>query len=62
LVFNLSFKVPDQCQNEVVGIDSFYACFTRRYNACPVFFSGSLQDACEAAFNLTLIEEVRLHL
>ncbi len=49
--------MPDECQNEVIGIESFYACFTNRYSACPAFFSGSLRDACQAALDS---EEVRL--
>ncbi|CAF4067726.1 unnamed protein product, partial [Rotaria sordida] len=48
---------PDECQNEVVGIESFYSCFTRRYNACPVFFIGSLQEACQEAFSSLVIKE-----
>ena len=32
----------------------------RRYDACPAFFPGTLRDACQAAFNSTIIEEVRL--
>jgi len=58
-VIILFIKVPDECQNEVVGIESFYSCLTRRYNACPIFFTGSLQDACEEAFSSTVVKEVR---
>jgi hypothetical protein len=54
------FKVPDGCQNEIVGIQSLSECFHRRYDACPEFFSGSLQGACEAAFSSPVIKEVRL--
>jgi hypothetical protein len=59
---SIIFKVPTQCQNEVVAIESFHACFMRRYNSCPVFFTGSLQDACQAAFNVLAIKKVRLSL
>ncbi len=54
------FKVPDECPNEIVGIESLSNCFHRRYDACPAFFPGSLQEACEAAFSSTVIKEVRL--
>ncbi|CAF3437837.1 unnamed protein product [Rotaria sp. Silwood1] len=50
---------PDGCQNEAVGIESFYLCFTRRYSTCPVFFMGSLQESCQEAFSSTVIKEVR---
>jgi len=53
------FKVPDKCQNYVNGIESFYACFQRRYNACPTLYPGSLRDACKEAFSSKIIEEVR---
>lgn len=33
LATNLSFEVSDECQNEFVSIESFYACFTRRYKS-----------------------------
>jgi hypothetical protein len=54
------FKVPDECQNEIVGIQSLSKCFARRYDACPAFFRGSLQEACKAAFSSPVIKEVRL--
>ncbi|CAF4172509.1 unnamed protein product, partial [Rotaria sp. Silwood2] len=57
-----SAPFPDECQNVITGIESFYRCFTRRYEACPVFFMGSLQDACREAFTSTVIKEVRSHL
>ena len=56
------FEVPDECWNEVDGTESFYKCFERRYNACPAFSMGSLQQACEEAFKSTSIREVRLYL
>ncbi|CAF4409859.1 unnamed protein product [Rotaria sp. Silwood2] len=50
---------PDECLNEIIGIESFYKCFERRYDACPAFFAGSLQDACQEAFKSTVIQERR---
>jgi hypothetical protein len=50
-LFDLSFAVPDECQNEVVTIESFYARLANLYNVCLMFFSSSLQDVCQAAFN-----------
>ncbi len=55
-------QVPDECENEIVGIESLNACFTRRYNFCPSFFPGSLQNAFQAAFTSQVIKEVRLSL
>lgn len=34
-------------------------CFTKRYNDCPAFFSGSLLDACQTAFDSTTEDDVR---
>jgi hypothetical protein len=34
----------------------------RRYNASPAFFIDPLKDACEAAFNSRIIEDVCLNL
>jgi hypothetical protein len=56
------FIVPTLCHNEVLAVESFQACFMRRYNSCPAFFMGSLQDACQAAFASSAIEKVRLSL
>ncbi len=55
-------QVPDQCENEVYGIECLYTCFIYRYHGCPDFFLGFLQDACQAAFNSPMIKEVRLYL
>jgi hypothetical protein len=54
------FKVPDGCQNPIVVIEYISKCFDQRYDACPAFFRGSLQEACEAAFSSPVIKEVRL--
>ncbi|CAF1429463.1 unnamed protein product [Adineta steineri] len=48
---------PDECPSETVGIESMYVCFDRRYDACPAFFTGSLQEACEEALSSTTITE-----
>jgi hypothetical protein len=53
------FTVPDECRNETIGIDYFYKCFEQRYDACPIFFPGSLRDACASAFSSTVMKEVR---
>ncbi|CAF3204184.1 unnamed protein product [Rotaria sp. Silwood2] len=53
---------PDECQDEIIGIESFNKCFEWRYDACPAFFMGSLRDACQEAFKSTVIQEVPSHL
>ena len=45
--------------DNVNNVASFYERLFRRYQECPAFFAGSLADACQAAFNLNVIEEVR---
>ncbi|CAF2677035.1 unnamed protein product [Rotaria sp. Silwood2] len=57
--FSNSTPFPPKCENEIVGIDSLTKCFEQRYDACPVFFRGSLRDACQAAFNPIVIQERR---
>ena len=59
---DLLFIVQGECQDESKGIESFYKCFEQRYEDCPVFFSGSLRNACESAFNSNVLQEVRLNL
>ncbi|CAF4095665.1 unnamed protein product, partial [Adineta steineri] len=49
----------NQYQNETQRIESFSACFMERYYFCPVFYMGSLQDACQEAFSSTIIAERR---
>ena len=56
------FIVSDKYENEVDAIQSFSAYFQRRYNFCPMFFPGSLQDACQVAFNSPDIKDVCSHL
>ncbi|CAF3056754.1 unnamed protein product [Rotaria sp. Silwood2] len=50
---------PNECEKEVVAVETFTSCFIRRYNFCPMFFPGSLQDACQIAFNSQVIKERR---
>ncbi len=56
------FKVPNECQNEIIGIEFFYKCFEQRYDACPVFFMDSLRDACQGAFSSKVIKDVYSYL
>lgn len=42
--------VPDGCTDEIVGIERLTSGFNRRYNACPVVFTGTLKDAIKEAF------------
>ena len=58
-ILNRLFEVPDRCENEIVGIESFYERFFARYHSSPVFFIGSLHDVCEEGINSHNIEEVR---
>ncbi|CAF1178418.1 unnamed protein product [Rotaria sp. Silwood1] len=50
---------PKEYLNEATCIESFHKCFEQRYNACPVFYVGSLQKACKQAFDSELIKERR---
>jgi hypothetical protein len=52
------YKVPAECPNEIEGIESFYQCFIDRYSACPAFFMGSLQEACQSAYSSSVVKEV----
>ncbi|CAF3864351.1 unnamed protein product [Rotaria sp. Silwood1] len=49
----------DEYENEVQSIEHFYQRFNQQYNDCPVFFMGSLQEACQAAFNASTIKDRR---
>ncbi|CAF0983799.1 unnamed protein product [Rotaria sordida] len=40
-------------------IESLYQCFQRDYHDCPIFYVGSLQNACDEPFSSTLTEEYR---
>ncbi len=54
------YKVPAECPNEIEGIESFYQCFIDRYSACPAFFMGPLQEACQSAYSSSVVKEVCL--
>ncbi|CAF4921454.1 unnamed protein product [Rotaria sp. Silwood1] len=49
----------DEYENEVQSIEHFYQRFNQQYNGCPVFFMGSLQEACQTAFNASTIKDRR---
>ncbi|CAF1450233.1 unnamed protein product [Rotaria sordida] len=50
---------PNDCQNEVQGIEFLCQYFMHRYNACPTFLIGSLEEACQEAFSSIIIKERR---
>jgi len=54
----LNFLVPDQCKNELEGIEHLIKCLNRRFNAYPVVFMGTLKDALKEAFSPKEIKEV----
>jgi len=49
-------KIDVTCQNLIESISQR---FDQDYDACPAFFTGTLRDACHAAFSSTRIEDVR---
>ncbi|CAF1535741.1 unnamed protein product [Adineta ricciae] len=50
---------PDEYVDEIIGKELFDKCFQRRYNACPSFYPGFLQEACQTAFDSLIIDERR---
>ncbi|CAF2072996.1 unnamed protein product [Rotaria magnacalcarata] len=44
---------------EVAAIEAMAECFYQRYSACPAFYTGSLIEACQAAFRSTATEKPR---
>ncbi len=44
--------------NEINVIESISQCFDKRYDDCPIFFMGSLRNACQTAFNSSQIQDV----
>ncbi|UJR07916.1 hypothetical protein I4U23_012199 [Adineta vaga] len=50
---------PDNCEDETAGIEAMSKCFLQRYDACPVFFTGSLREALDAAFSPSTVQERR---
>ncbi|CAF3308755.1 unnamed protein product [Rotaria socialis] len=57
--FSNSTPFPPRCENEVDGILALSKCFKERYEDCPLFFEGSLQNACKEAFSSIPIQERR---
>ncbi|CAF2061506.1 unnamed protein product [Rotaria magnacalcarata] len=57
--FSNSTPFPPRCENEVDGILALSKCFKERYEDCPVFSEGSLQNACKEAFSSIAIQERR---
>ena len=53
------FIVPDQCKNEIEGLEHLVKCLNHRFNGYPVVFMGTLKDAVKEAFNQKDIGEVR---
>ena len=57
IYFNI--VVPDQCKNEIEGIEHLSKCLNRRFNAYPAVFLGTLKDALKEAFSAKDINEVK---
>jgi len=53
------FVVPDECQNEIIGLEHLIKCLSRRFNAYPAVFMGTLKEALKEAFSQKEITEVR---
>ncbi|CAF0892883.1 unnamed protein product [Rotaria sp. Silwood1] len=51
--------MPDGCKDEITAIEHFTSCLNRRFNSCPVVFTGTLEDALKEAFNSKEIKERR---
>jgi hypothetical protein len=51
--------IPDECQNEIIGIEHLTKCLNRRFNAYPAVFMGTLKEALKEAFNQKEITERR---
>ncbi|CAF1028248.1 unnamed protein product [Adineta steineri] len=51
--------IPEGCKDEIVAIEHLSLCLNRRYSSCPIFFSGTLQDALKEAFNSNDVKERR---
>lgn len=52
------FIVPDQCKNELEGLEHLTKCLNRRFSAYPAVYMGTLKDAVKEAFNQKEILEV----
>ncbi|CAF1309725.1 unnamed protein product [Rotaria sordida] len=51
--------IPNECKDEITAIEHLTSCLNRRYNSCPVVFTGTLKDALNEAFNSKEIKERR---
>jgi len=51
--------IPDQCKNEVEGIEHLTKCLNRRFTAYPAIFPGTLKEALREAFSQKEITERR---
>jgi len=51
----------EERQIAVTVIESLHQQFVRHGKACPVFFTGHIQDAVDSAFGLSLIKKVRFY-
>jgi len=58
LIFIIYSIVLDGCKDDIIGIEHLTSCLNRRYNSCPVVFTGTLKDAIKEAFNSKEIKEV----
>jgi hypothetical protein len=58
MIFIFCLIVPDECKDEIIGIEHLSSCLNRRYNSCPVVFTGALKDALKEAFSPKEIKEV----
>ncbi len=66
LLFNIieikdSFILVEERQTAVTVIESLHQQFVRHGKACPVFFTGHIQDAVDSAFGLSLVKKVRFY-
>ncbi len=52
--------VADGCTDEIVGIEHLTLCLNRRYNSCPVVFTGTLKNAINEAFNSKEVNKNRI--
>jgi hypothetical protein len=59
IIFVFYFIVPDECKDEIAGIEHLTLCLNRRYNSCPIVFTGTLKDALKEAFSPQKIREVK---
>jgi hypothetical protein len=58
LILIIDSIVLDGCKDDIIGIEHLTSCLNRRYNSCPVVFTGTLKDSIKEAFNSKDIKEV----